>query len=211
MSELVLVFPSPLLDSLGRFDGVLAGPTARNYLAAVLDSDRLCFIDRASAEDDPSCKQLIPYVVLRRGGLYLRYRRGKKGGEARLHEKWSVGVGGHVNPVDDDPYADIHPYERGFFRELWEEAGLLLKNSETAWETVVALINDESDAVGRVHFGVVHLLDVPDGTALHFPDPAVASPQFVSAAALRRDRDSFEGWSRLVIDHVIHRQGPVPW
>ena len=58
------------------------------------------FVERAHAERDPSLKQPIPYCVVIQDGKVLLLTRSKKGGEARLHDKLSIGVGGHVEPVD---------------------------------------------------------------------------------------------------------------
>ena len=60
------------------------------------------FLDRAAAEDDPCHKQLIPYCIFRHRDRILHYTRGKSGGESRLHALGSVGIGGHVNPIDTE-------------------------------------------------------------------------------------------------------------
>ena len=77
------------------------------------------FIPRPDAENDPGYKQIIPYVVLRRGDEIFMTRRLKKGGEARLHGLMSIGVGGHINPVDDIDRESV--LLRGLERELDEE------------------------------------------------------------------------------------------
>ena len=60
------------------------------------------FVDRATAEQDPTHKQVIPYLVLRDGERWFLMRRTRAGGDARLHDLWSIGVGGHLNPGDGD-------------------------------------------------------------------------------------------------------------
>lgn len=58
------------------------------------------WVPRPVAETDPVYKQLIPYVLLQTAdGLHTGcYRR--RGSEKRLHDFWSVGIGGHVNRRD---------------------------------------------------------------------------------------------------------------
>ena len=97
--EQVLVVPRALLDEIGTFEGIRT-EGLRAALGKLLDPARHFFMDRAAAEKDPSHKQLIPYCVFRCGNRILHYTRGKTGGESRLHAKISIGVGGHVNPVD---------------------------------------------------------------------------------------------------------------
>src|SRR4030042_1667445 len=59
------------------------------------------FAIREAAEKDPILKQIIPYGVIRSmEGKVLTYRRTKSSGEGRLHNKASIGIGGHIN-LDD--------------------------------------------------------------------------------------------------------------
>ncbi len=110
MDEEVLVFPSRLLDELGPFEGI--STEIERYLPTFLHPEHLRYIPRSLAEDDPSHKQLIPYVVLRSGDEVFCYTRGKKGGEQRLHDRWSLGVGGHICREDGDEGQIA--YEAGF-------------------------------------------------------------------------------------------------
>ena len=96
--EEILVIPRSLFDELGAFQGIETD--VERYLDAILDPKNNFFIDRGAAEEDPSFKQLIPYCLFKHGDRYLHYVRGKSGGESRLHAKGSVGIGGHINPVD---------------------------------------------------------------------------------------------------------------
>src|SRR3954454_9273568 len=73
-------------------------------LSPYLDALRLRgeFRPRPDAEQDPSWKQVIPYVVLRDGDAIFLMRRTRAGGDERLHDRYSIGIGGHVNPQDED-------------------------------------------------------------------------------------------------------------
>ncbi len=209
--ERVLVFPehvlTPFVNLFKAERGFISDPTTiKAILGVVLDSDNLLYMDRDKAEEDPKFKQVIPYMVLRhrlavkQGVQYFAYQRTKKGGEARLHDKWSIGVGGHINPEDGETNDNIF-YWVSAARELHEEVGLLLKDG-TSFRNPVGLLYDPSDKVGKVHFGVVHIIPAKP-TAMVFHDEALARGEFKYPAELWDDPDKFENWSRLIIESDV--------
>jgi predicted NUDIX family phosphoesterase len=195
--EEVLVVPRSLFDRVGAFQG-FCGDTAA-YLPALLDPAHTSWRPRATVEDDPSFKQLIPYCVLAwrdAAGTphYFAYTRGGGQSEARLRAKRSVGIGGHISSTDG-AHGDDTSYEAGMRRELAEEIAI-----GGGWTSrCVGLINDDSNSVGRVHLGIVHVLELER--------PEVASREselvecgFETLAALRAARDRFETWSQITLD-----------
>ena len=196
--EQVLVVPRALLDEIGAFEGIrTAGLDAA--VARLLDPANHFFMDRAAAEEDPSHKQLIPYCVFRCGDRILHYTRGKAGGESRLHAKISVGVGGHVNPVDTDHgRTGSAAYHAAVTREIEEELNL----PEAHEHRIIALLNDESNPVGQVHLGIVHLVDLKSSEVSSRED-ALTDLAF----SLLRDLDGalfdrLETWSQFCIRHL---------
>ena len=189
--EHVLVVPTAVLHDAGLFQGFT--PDVAHYLPRLLDSSQMRFLPRSAAEDDPLFKQLIPYVVLRCGGLVFHYRRGKAGAEARLRALRSLGVGGHVCAEDGGPAGD--PYQVGLRREIEEEVHLNGRYEERC----MGLINDDRTPVGRVHLGIVHVLELTAPQARP-RDPALADAGFAPLADLRQFRDEFETWSQLLLD-----------
>src|SRR5262245_39080149 len=155
-TEHVLVVPTEVFHRLGYFQG-FSGDTEK-YLRGLLDPAHTSYRPRAAMEQDPSYKQLIPYVIFRHrdasGQTQLfQYTRGKGQGEARLHAKRSIGIGGHISADDQ---AAVSAYEEGMRRELEEEVTI-----QTRYESrLVGLINDDQTEVGKVHLGVVHVCDV---------------------------------------------------
>ncbi|MBU0515732.1 MAG: hypothetical protein KJ621_13265, partial [Proteobacteria bacterium] len=97
--EQVLVFEAGILERRGGVQGF--SPQVDRWLGAILSPGVSRWLPRAEVENDPNFKQIIPYLVLSFGGLVFRYRRGKRGAERRLHAKFSLGLGGHVNPGDE--------------------------------------------------------------------------------------------------------------
>jgi predicted NUDIX family phosphoesterase len=195
--ENVLVISRDLFDRLGAFQGVCLEPD--RYLKAILNPANNHFLARSLAEEDPSFKQIIPYAIFRHGDRYLHYVRGGGSGEQRLASKGSIGIGGHVNDADHaEASLDEHAYSVGVRREISEE----LRLGGGFEESVVALINDDSNEVGQVHLGVVHLvsLDSPDVA----PGEAIITElQFLSVGELTERRESLETWSQLCLDGLI--------
>ncbi len=151
--EQVLVVQRKVFESAGAFNG-LAMDTQK-YLDKLFAPGVPRFMPRPQAEKDPSFKQLIPYVIMTCGGKYLSYVRGKRAGETRLVAKRSLGIGGHINPTDDMPlFGNFYDtYLAAVQREVAEEVSI-----ETRYkDKVVALLNDDSNEVGQVHLGIVHL------------------------------------------------------
>ena len=196
--EQVLVVPRALLDEIGTFHGIRTDGLEA-ALGRLLDPANHFFMDRDAAEQDPTHKQLIPYCVFRCGGQVLHYTRGKSGGESRLHAKLSVGVGGHVNPVDTGggktgPAA----YHAAVTREIDEE--LVLAQAHP--HRIIALLNDDSNPVGQVHLGIVHLVDLESAEVTSRED-ALADLAFTPLAELNGPYfDRLETWSQFCIRHL---------
>lgn len=196
--EEILVISRQLFDELGAFQGIKTD--VDGYLEAILDPANNFFMDRGKAEDDPSFKQLIPYALFHHNGKYLHYTRGKSGGESRLHAQGSVGVGGHINPVDEraDPLGKA-TYLAGVEREIDEELNITGGHQNR----IVGLLNDDSNDVGKVHLGVVHIFDLESEDVTSAED-ALANLAFQSSDDLTgKLHGSLETWSRFCVDELI--------
>jgi len=193
--EHVLVVPADLLRRLGYFQGC-TGHVER-YIGELLDPAHTSYRPRAEVERDPGFKQLIPYMILRhRDGTgpdrVFQYTRGTGQGEGRLHRKRSVGIGGHISTLDVGAHAVGQPFEEGMRRELDEE--VIIDSPYTS--RCVGLINDDATDVGRVHLGLVHLLD------LEFPnvrprEPDIQECGFRPVGEILADMQGFETWSEI--------------
>ncbi len=204
--ERVLVFSRATLDELGSFQG-LSEDTSR-FMDVILDKSNNRFHERYLAEDDPSLKQIIPYVMFRCGDEIFSYVRGKKAGEKRLVGNRSVGIGGHINPEDEQLLAlapaassDIGHYLEAVRREIAEE---VIVDGEID-PRIVALINDDSNPVGQVHFGIVHLCDL-DSKSVRKREQQITESGFVPIEDLAGPRrEELETWSALAIDYLTGR------
>lgn len=191
--ENILAVPRRVLENLGMFQGLSFD--IHRYVPPLLDPANNLFLPRSAAENDPTHKQLIPYLVIRHRGRVLFYTRGKSGGEARLHAKGSIGIGGHIN--DGDTHAqhfDTASYNRAVERELHEE--LEIRSSYS--QKIAALLNDDATEVGRVHLGVVHVIDV-NSTEIRPREDAIRDLEFLTPAELAPHRDRLESWSQICL------------
>lgn len=192
--ERVLCFERKLLEDLGVFQGLSLD--VDKYLPVVTASKNITYRNRSEAELDRNYKQLIPYVLVLCNGKILRYRRGKGGGEKRLHGLFSVGVGGHISEEDNGLFAKSVGYHDSMRRELMEEVAI-----EGAKDVAVALINDDSTDVGYVHFGVVHVLEVSNEDVAGNRS-GILAPEFVSIADAIKDLSEYESWSRFCLEQL---------
>ena len=149
------------------------------------------FIDRPAAEEDPSYKQIIPYVVLTRKGLVFATRRLNKGGESRLHGKVSIGIGGHINPVDETDRRSV--LMKGLERELDEEV-YIRRRGELVPQ---GFINDDGNGVGAVHLGLCFSMEVEGEVSVK--ETEKLSGGWMSLQELRGEFDNMETWSQIAL------------
>jgi predicted NUDIX family phosphoesterase len=194
--EMILVVRRALFDQLGAFQGLSF--EIDRYLPALLDRANNFFTPRAAAETNSELKQIIPYVILTHEDRVLHYVRGKKAGEQRLVAKGSIGIGGHMNDGDEGLFAlDLDAYNAGVQREVGEE----LRVNTPFTNVPVALLNDDSNEVGRVHLGVVHVfrLETPNVTK---GEAMITDLQFLDRNELLRRREAMETWSQHCVDRL---------
>jgi predicted NUDIX family phosphoesterase len=192
MPEDVLVVPRPLLFPNGGFHG-FSMEGLHGYLAII--AAHAFFAARDRVEEDPSLKQIIPYVILRYQDRIFLVERTRGGAEVRLRDKLSIGLGGHITPKDTAEAAD--PVASGMERELTEEVAL-----PSGWRAKpIGVLNDDVEAVGRVHFGLVYIADLPS------PDVRIRETTKLAGAFATREEiqtayPRLESWSQFVVDGV---------
>jgi len=158
---------------------------------------RAQFLERSKAEQDLRHKQIIPYVVLRHGGTYLLIRRTPKQAEARLHDKYSLGVGGHINPQDLSQ-GDI--LDSGMRRELNEE----IQVQEGACR-LAGIINDDTTEVDRMHMAVVYLLECRSPEFANM-EPEAYTAEWRTPEEIASKYASLESWSKVVFDRIVRTE-----
>ena len=194
--ENVLVIRRSLFDELGSFQGLSFEP--EKYLKAILSRGSNFFIPRREAENDPAYKQIIPYALIAFEKRVLHYVRGKKAGEQRLVAKGSIGIGGHMNETDESLFAmDEQAYRAGVEREVNEE----IKIDTPFEDRIVALLNDDSTEVGRVHLGIVHIFKLKEPN-VQKREAMITGLTFLTKEELMARRQSLESWSQICLDSL---------
>jgi len=192
MPEQVLVVPRARLFPRGGFHG-FSREGLPGYLVTIEAHSFFALRDRV--EEDASLKQIIPYVVLRHDDRIFLVERTRGGSEARLRDKLSIGLGGHINPSDGDRAADR--VTAGMERELTEEVAL-----PPGWcAKPIGLLNDDIEAVGRVHFGLVYVADLPSPD-VRIRETSKLAGAFATREEVRAAYPRLESWSRFVVDGV---------
>jgi predicted NUDIX family phosphoesterase len=193
--ENILVVRRSLLEELGMFQGLSFD--VERYLPVFLKREHNFFTPRPPAETNPDLKQIIPYVLIVHGDKVFHYVRGKKSGEQRLVAKGSLGIGGHMNDTDGFFFFDDAAYRNAVQREVEEE--MFIEAPYT--NHMVALLNDDSNEVGKVHLGVVHIFKLADEKARK-RESVITEAGFLPIAELRQRRDALETWSQLCLDGI---------
>lgn len=184
--------------------GAFAGPQAEILLALTQH-----FLPRSQAEHDPAYKQLIPYQLFCSHNRLFVYQRGGGVGEQRLSGRLSVGIGGHINTGDaGDGSLSPAAYQEALRRERNEElAGL-----EELSSRFIGWINDDSDPVGQVHLGAVHLDEVRNSETLRIREQGedLHAQGWWSAEEIAAQGERFEKWSLLAVELWNQHQTDTP-
>jgi predicted NUDIX family phosphoesterase len=198
--EQILVVPTTVFHELGYVQGFSAD--VDKYLSELLRPENISYRPRPAMEEDPSFKQLIPYVIFRHTDQddnisVFQYSRGTGSGEKRLHQKKSVGIGGHIAQEDADG-VDTDPYSAGMKRELEEEVRINTPHSFS----LVGIINDDETEVGKVHLGIVHICDVETPDVIP-NEVEIEGNGFVPVAEMLADLSGYETWSAICLEALF--------
>ncbi|MFC1557772.1 hypothetical protein ACFL40_00305 [candidate division KSB1 bacterium] len=196
-NELVLIFKTELLRELGIFQGV--NSSYEKYIDAIINEKAYFFLPRKEVETDNSYKQVIPYVIITYENTILHYVRGKGSGEKRLHALGSIGIGGHINYNDFSLFrSDEGAYYSAVEREVIEEI-----NVKSEYEpSIIGVLNDDSNPVGEVHFGVIHHWKLKE-PLVEKREKEITKISFKTRAELEDEFDSLESWSQLCVKAAL--------
>jgi predicted NUDIX family phosphoesterase len=186
-TELVYVVPRAAVMASTAWHGVRNEALAES-LEVIERAGR--YEPRPAMERDRNFKQVIPYLVLRDGERYFLMRRTRAGADERLHDRWSIGVGGHLNPGDGGL--------AGGLRREWEEE---LEADFVPAFRAVGLLNDDTTDVGSVHLGVVYVADA-GGRPVAIRETHKLTGSFVDPAEVAAVAADLESWSGLVFEYL---------
>ncbi|MCP1533599.1 hypothetical protein ABEX89_09380 [Bacillus velezensis] len=156
-------------------------------------------IRRGDAEEDPRFKQPIPYVVIRRDDEVFVYERLAGGGESRLHNKLSLGFGGHMNPMEGAAsFSEV--LKQNTDRELVEE--LYIREEDKQNIVTLGLINDDENDVGKVHIGILSALQLASAAQVEVKEKDQIAGRWMKLSELKEENvyQRLEAWSQFVAD-----------
>jgi len=198
MEELVFAFPTDELWKLMTYKRKGLIRENSEVLKKIVQNG--LFLRRSESEEDPSFKQIISYAIISYKDSFYLFRRTSGQTEKRLHNKFSLGVGGHMNP--DDPAGSKEQYLiEELKRELFEEVKLLngcfLEDIE-----FVGFINDDTIPVGRVHIGLLYIIHVSN-KEVYINETDKMTADWIDKSNLAEFYDGMETWSKIAFDNYI--------
>ncbi len=193
--ESVMGLPSYVVFVNGQWQGLLTGPQA-NELRELFE-DHADWRPRDEAEKDGSWQQLIPFGVFKVGEKYAELKRGTEGSHSRLYQRYTLGIGGHVMRREYDESQSLEMWmEQKFHEELHYEG--------TVKVNFLGILNDNSDALGKNHLGLVYVLE---GNVEEFKAKKHTESRLVKLSEMTEDDIGFlDRWSQMIYRQLRDRE-----
>jgi predicted NUDIX family phosphoesterase len=196
--ELVFAFPTQELWKLLTYEkkGLIKGNS--EVLKSIVQDG--VFRRRSELEENPSFKQIIPYSMISHEDSFYLFKRTSGQTEKRLHNKFSLGVGGHMNPRDSAEFKDqylLDELKRELFEEIKLQNGCLVENIE-----FIGFINDDTIPVGRFHIGLLYNIHVSN-KEVTINETEKMTADWIDVSHLAEFYEGMETWTRIVFDCYI--------
>lgn len=208
MEELVFAFPTDGFWKLMTYKkkGLIRGNS--EVLKKIVQNG--LFLRRSELEEDPSFKQIIPYAIIsnkepersgvRQSQSFYLFKRTSRQTEKRLHNKFSLGVGGHMNPTDSMESKEQYLIDE-LKRELYEEVkllnGCLIEDIE-----FIGFINDDTISVGSVHIGLLYNIHVSN-KEVYINETDKMTADWIDKSNLAEFYEGMETWTKIAFDFYI--------
>ena len=198
MDELVFAFPTDELWKLMTYKKKGLIRENSEVLKKIVHNG--LFLRRRELEEDPSFKQIIPYGIITDKDLFYLFKRTSGQTEKRLHNKFSLGVGGHMNPDDSMESKEQYLIDE-LKRELFEEVkllnGCLIEDIE-----FIGFINDDTIPVGRVHIGLLYNIHVSN-KEVYINETDKMTAGWIDKSNLAEFYGGMETWTKIAFDFYI--------
>jgi len=198
LEELVFAIPADELWKLISYKE--KGLTKVNSEVLIRIIQNGLFRKRSELEEDPSFKQIIPYAIISNKESFCLFKRTSKQTEKRLHNKFSLGVGGHMNPGNSKESKEqylINELKRELFEEVKLLNGCLIEDIE-----FIGFINDDSISVGSVHIGLLYNIHVSNkDVVINETDKMTA--EWIDKSDLAEFYERMETWTKITFDYYI--------
>jgi predicted NUDIX family phosphoesterase len=198
MEELVFAFPTDELWKLMTYKKKGLIRENSEVLKKIVQNG--LFLRRSELEEDPSFKQIIPYAIISNKDSFYLFRRTSEQTEKRLHNKFSLGVGGHMNSDDSMVSKEQYLIDE-LKRELYEEVkllnGCLIEDIE-----FIGFINDDTIPVGSVHIGLLYNIHVSN-KEVYINETDKMTADWIDKSNLAEFYKGMETWSKIAFDFYI--------
>ncbi|PAD70538.1 hypothetical protein CHH83_01685 [Bacillus sp. 7586-K] len=198
MNEIILVSPREKIFNNEQlyFQGLLTDKHRVNQIMKNLSSN-YSEMRRGDAEENELFKQPIPYVLITQDKKVFAYKRLKAGGETRLHDQLSTGVGGHMNMTNHSTFEEI--LVDNLKREIEEELIINISNAELDF---IGLVNDDENEVGKVHLGILATLKLPENETVEVREKDQLEGLWFTIEELKQPEtfNKLETWSQYAIE-----------
>jgi len=154
------------------------------------------FAPRSHMETDARYKQIIPYLIFTADNRYFLMQRQAKSGDARLANKYSLGIGGHIRQEDIGSKSIFDWARREFNEEVNYHGNFEIEP--------IGILNDDSNAVGEVHLGFICLVK-GDSTQISVNEE-LKSGVLLPLAEIRDYYENLESWSKIVFDFLSSKE-----
>ena len=198
MDELVFAFPTDELWKLLTYKEKGLIKENSEILKKIVQNG--LFLRRIELEEDLSFKQIIPYAIISHKDSFYLFKRTSGQTEKRLHNKFSLGAGGHMNPCDA-----MEPNEQYLIdelkRELYEEVrllnGCLIDDIE-----FIGFINDDTIPVGRVHIGLLYNIHVSN-KEVYINETDKMTADWIDKSNVSEFYEGMETWTKITVDFFL--------
>lgn len=156
------------------------------------------WMEQRIAESNHSFKQPIGYAIIcnplaKKVFVYQRSSKDEHYAEKKLQGKYSCGVGGHIEKLD---MAATNPISASTLREIAEEVDITTSGNLK----IIGYINDDLDDVGKVHFGILYLLET-NMEIIKPKDPEIKNGRLIHLNELEQICNNpnypVESWTRI--------------
>ena len=192
--EKVLVVATTTLFEENTTTGLIEG-NFDSYAQKIVSNS--LFLERNLAEQDPTYKQIIPYLVFMFQDKVFMMQRRATAGEQRLKNKRTLGIGGHIRAEDFNLGASIIDWAQREFEEEVSYSGKVTFKP-------LGIINENTTPVDAVHAGFVYLLE-GDSANIKVKEE-LKTGELVSLDICKEKYNEFERWSQLIIDHLCSQK-----
>jgi predicted NUDIX family phosphoesterase len=198
MEELVFAFPTDEFWKLMTYKekGIIKANS--EVLKRIIQNG--LFLSRSKLEEDPSFKQIIPYAIISNKDSFYLFKRTSKQTEKRLHNKFSLGVGGHMNPnnsVESKEQYLIYELKRELYEEVKLLNGCLIEDIE-----FIGFINDDTISVGSVHIGLLYNIHVSN-KEVYINETDKMTADWTDKSNLAEFYEGMETWTKITFDFYI--------